>query len=146
MNKNGRSVCVLLCVAALSQLGACSSEVAASEAVRFNSVWHGYQADIRIIVYDDMNPCVSKRKFALHQDTALADDTLSDQLRALVPVSGPLHCAEDGKVYVLEVAEVGDKRRYSSSNNACGLTGYAGYLPTESLAQLARAFESRAAD
>lgn len=141
MNRNGRSVCVLLWAAALSQLSACSPEVAASGTVRFNSVWHGYQANIRVIVYDDMNPNFNKRRFALHQDMALADETLSGQLRALVPVSGPLHCAEDGKVYVLEVAEAGDKRRYSSSNNACGLTGYAGYLPTESLARLARSLE-----
>lgn len=122
------------------QLAGCSADVAASEAKLGDKLWNGYHADIRLVVYDDMNPNFNKRKIAYTEDLSAASDQIKAMVNGLAPTTSNLHCSQDSKVYVIEITEAGSKRRYASHNNACqGGVSYAGYIPTETLGHLAQA-------
>ena len=68
-------------------------------------------------------------------------------IHGLAPNHGNLHCNESSPIYVLEITEAGKKRRYSSDNNHCSQNAnYAGYVPTQAMAQLAHALSSSQAN
>ena len=68
----------------------------------------------------------------------LASDQVKALIQSLASNHAQPHCNESTPVYVLEITEVGQKRRYSSDNNHCAQNAnYAGYVPTQAMAQLA---------
>ena len=51
-----RSLAVLAVTAVLGQqLVACSSQVSATESERLAALWNGFHAEVRLVVYDDLN-------------------------------------------------------------------------------------------
>lgn len=139
-----RSLAVLAVSLVLGQqLVACSGQVSANESARLASLWHGFHAEVRLVVYDDMNPNFNRRKVAYSTDLASAPDELKALVQGLAPNHSNLHCNEDSPIYVLEIIEAGNKRRFSSDNNHCNQgSSYAGYVPTQAMAQLAQALNS----
>ena len=136
-----RSIVVLAAAVVLGQqLVACSSQVAANESERLASLWNGFHADVRLVVYDDLNANFNRRKVAYQTDMSVAGDDVKAMIHGLAPNHGNLHCNESSPIYVLEITEAGSKRRYSSDNNHCAQNAnYAGYVPTQAMAQLAHA-------
>ena len=119
------------------QLVACSSQVAANESERLASLWNGFHADVRLVVYDDLNANFNRRKVAYDTDLSVASDQVKAMVHGLAPNQAQPHCNESAPIYVLEITEAGTKRRFSSDNNHCAQNAnYAGYVPTQAMAQL----------
>lgn len=139
-----RSTVVLAAVVVLGQqLVACNGQVAANGTERLASLWNGFHADVRLVVYDDRNANFKRRKVAYQTDLSVAADDVKAMIQGLKPSHGNLHCNEGSPIYVLEITEAGSKRRYSSDNNHCSQNAkYAGYVPTQAMAQLAHALSS----
>lgn len=125
------------------QLVACSAQVSANESARLAALWNGFHADLRLVVYDDMNANFNRRKVAYSTDLSVASDEVKALIQGLAPTQSNLHCNENSPIYVLEITEAGNKRKYSSDNNHCAHgAAYAGYVPTPALAQLAQALSA----
>lgn len=142
MNPIERSALAAGVAAAALQLAGCGGHVEASETRMAHGVWHGYHAQVRLVVYDLSQPQAPVRQ-AYALDVAQASQSVRTSLARLMPAASGIGCEPDQKVYVLEITEVGQKRRYSSQNNACD-TGlrYAGYLPIAALDALAQAMSA----
>jgi hypothetical protein len=136
-----RSLAVLAVTAVLGQqLVACSSQVSATESERLAALWNGFHAEVRLVVYDDLNANLNRRKVAYNTDLSQASDDVKAMIQGLAPNHTNLHCNESSPIYVLEITEAGSKRKYSSDNNHCKHgASYAGYVPTQAMAQLAQA-------
>jgi len=125
------------------QLVACSSQVSANETERLTALWNGFHADVRLVVYDDQNTNLNRRKVAYNTDLSAASDKVKSMIQDLTPNHANLHCNENSPIYVLEITEAGNKRKYSSDNNHCKHgASYAGYVPTQAMAQLAQALSA----
>jgi hypothetical protein len=112
------------------QLVACSSQVSANESARLAALWNGFHAEVRLVVY-------------YNTDLSLASDEIKSIVKGLSPDNGNLHCNEATPIYVLEITEAGNKRKFSSDNNHCRQdAGYAGYVPAQAMAQLAQALSA----
>lgn len=135
-----RSLAVLAFTLVLGQqLVACSAQVSANEPARLAALWNGFHADVRLVVYDDMNPNFNRRKVAYNTNLSVATEDVKSIIQRLAPNNGNLHCNESSPIYVLEITEAGNKRKYSSDNNHCKQgANYAGYVPAQALAQLAQ--------
>lgn len=122
------------------QLVACSSQVSANESEKLSRLWHGFHADVRMVVYDDLNANLNRRKVAYHTDLSAASDDVKRLLKGLAPDHAQLHCNESSTIYVLEITEAATKRRFSSDNNHCkNGASYSAYVPAAAMAQLAQA-------
>ncbi len=54
-----------------------------------------------------------------------------------------MHCNESSPIYVLEITEAGNKRKFNSDNNHCkNGARYTAYVPTRAMAQLAQVMGS----
>ncbi|MDP3175672.1 MAG: hypothetical protein Q8M88_14665 [Phenylobacterium sp.] len=139
-----RSFAVLAVTAVLGQqLVACSSQVSASESERLAALWNGFHADVRLVVYDDLNANLNRRKVAYNTDLSVASEDVKAMIQGLAPTRANLHCNENSTIYVLEITEAGNKRKYSSDNNHCQHgASYAGYVSTQAMAQLAHALSA----
>ncbi len=125
------------------QLVACSSQVSANESARLAALWNGFHADVRLVVYDDINTNLNRRKIAYNTDLSLASEEIKSMVKGLSPDNVNLHCNEATPIYVLEITEAGNKRKFSSDNNHCRQdAGYAGYIPAQAMAQLAQALSA----
>ena len=58
----------------LSITVACSSQVSANETERLTALWNGFHADVRLVVYDDQNANLNRRKVAYNTDLSAASD------------------------------------------------------------------------
>ena len=77
-------------------------------------------------------------RIAFVGDLSQASDDVKAMIQGLAPNHSNLHCNESSPIYVLEITEAGSKRKYSSDNNHCAQNAnYAGYVPTQAMAQLA---------
>ena len=139
-----RSIVVLAATVLLGQqLVACSAQVSANESERLAALWNGFHADVRLVVYDDLNANFNRRKVAYQTDLSVAGNDVKAMIQGLAPSQNKLHCDTSRPVYVLEITEAGSKRKFSSDNNHClQQASYAGYVPTEALAKLAQALSS----
>lgn len=139
-----RALAVLAIAAVLGQqLVACSSQVSANESERLATLWNGFHAEVRLVVYDDTNANFNRRKVAYDTDLSVASDEVKAMVHGLAPNQARPHCNESTPIYVLEITEAGRKRKYSSDNNHCQQgVSYAGYVPTDAMARLAQALSS----
>lgn len=138
-----RFAVLAVAVVLVQPLVACNPQAAVKEPERLATLWNGYHAEVRLVVYDDLNANSKRRKVAYNTDVSVASDQVKALIQSLASNHAQPHCNESTPVYVLEITEVGQKRRYSSDNNHCkqGMT-YAGYVPTQALAQLAEALST----
>ena len=126
------------------QLVAGGVRATAPEADRLAVFWSGAQADIRLVVYDDMNANFNRRKVAYHAELSDAQPHHKALVQGLRFDAAQPHCDESTPIYVLEIHESGHKRSFSSDNNQCRQGAkYVGYVPAEQLAQLARAMRAQ---
>lgn len=126
------------------QLMACSAQVSANESEKLSGLWHGLHADVRMVVYDDLNTNLNRRKVAYHADLSSANDDVKHLLKGLAPDRANLHCDENSPIYVLEITEAGTKRRFSSDNNHCNNgVSYSAYAPAAAMAKLAQALAAQ---